>query len=195
MVALAEVALDGRLVVPHQGDDDLPVPGLVPALDDDVVALQDPRVDHRVAAHLEDVLALVAARGLGYLHVLLDVLLGQDRRAGGDGADDRQAPGAHLVDGSLDRRTGAPGGTVEQFQRTRLGRVAPQDAELLEVRKVGVHRGGRGEPHRLADIANGRRVAVLLRIAADEVEDLLLALGQVHWVPRSKGWANMCSIM
>src|ERR1700754_3907544 len=38
----------------------------------------------------------------------------------------------------------------------------------------------RRQPDRLADVAHRRRVAVLGRVALDEVEDLLLALGQVQ---------------
>src|SRR5829696_2875705 len=44
---------------------------------------------------------------------------------------------------------------------------------------MGVHRGGRMQPHRLADLADRRGVAVLLQVAADELEDLTLALAQV----------------
>jgi hypothetical protein len=36
------------------------------------------------------------------------------------------------------------------------------------------------EADRLADLADGRGVAVLGGVLADEVEDLLLALGQIH---------------
>src|SRR5947209_4713944 len=39
---------------------------------------------------------------------------------------------------------------------------------------------GRGKPHRLADVTDRGRISVLGRIALDEVEDLLLTLGQVH---------------
>ena len=35
------------------------------------------------------------------------------------------------------------------------------------------------QPHRLADLPHRGRVAVLAEVAADEVEDLLLALRQV----------------
>src|SRR5690348_2016586 len=56
--------------------------------------------------------------------------------------------------------------------------------------------GGRREPDRFADVAHRRRVAVLGRVLADEVEDLLLALGQIHLcvtpVPVDTA-TNMCS--
>jgi hypothetical protein len=52
-------------------------------------------------------------------------------------------------------------------------------AELLEVGQMRVHGGRRGEAHGLADVAHRRRIAVLRGVALDEVEDLLLALGQI----------------
>src|SRR3954451_15147495 len=61
-----------------------------------------------------------------------------------------------------------------------------------------VHGRRRREPHGLADIPHGGRVAVLGRIALDEVEDLLLALGEVHLsglLARhdERGCSNVCS--
>ena len=50
-------------------------------------------------------------------------------------------------------------------------------AGLGEIRQVRVDRGGRGKADRLADIAHRRGIAVLGRVALDEVEDLLLTLG------------------
>ena len=43
-------------------------------------------------------------------------------------------------------------------------------------------RRGRRQPDRLADVTHRRRVAVRRRVALDEVEDLLLSLGQIHLV-------------
>ena len=68
---------------------------------------------------------------------------------------------------------------VQQLDRPRLRRVAAQQPDLLEVREMGVHRRGRGQPDRLADVTHRRRIAVLRRVLLDEVEDLLLALRQV----------------
>jgi len=91
VVDLAEEALDGRLL-PHERHDDLAVLRRVLRSDHDVVALEDPRVDHRLAAHAQHVLAGAAsARDLRDLHVLLDVLLGQNRLSSGHRPDDRKA--------------------------------------------------------------------------------------------------------
>ena len=75
--------------------------------------------------------------------------------------------------------------------------IAPQQADLLEVREVGVH-GRRGrEADRLADVPHRRRISVLLGISPDEVKDLLLTLGQIYPLAPCSGsppnLANMCS--
>ena len=47
-------------------------------------------------------------------------------------------------------------------------------------------------PDRFADVAHRRRIAVLGRVLADEVEDLLLALGQIHVRGSPFGWTGAC---
>jgi hypothetical protein len=135
---------------------------------------------------------MVPTGDLRDLDVLLDVLLGEHRRARGDLADDRQSsPIAHRLLRLVD----------EQLDRPRLARIAPQQPDLLEVRQMRMHRRRRGQSDRLADVAHRRRVAVLGRVALDEVEDLLLALRQVQVhglrLPFSVGWLssdpNTCS--
>jgi hypothetical protein len=71
----------------------------------------------------------------------------------------------------------------------RLRRIAPEHANLLEVRQMRVHGRGRRKAYRFADVAHRRWIAVLGRVLADEVEYLLLALGQIHvsYAPRSGG--------
>src|SRR4249919_3667581 len=90
VVGLAEEALDGRLLA-DQGDDDLAVGGLLGGSHDDVVPLEDAGVLHALAADAKDVVAVLSADDIGNLDVLLDVLLGEDRLAGGYLADQRQA--------------------------------------------------------------------------------------------------------
>jgi hypothetical protein len=151
-----------------------------------VVAVEDAGVAHRVSAHTEHVLTRVATGERGHLDVLLDVLLGQHGRAGGNAADDGQATRAHGLLRLVD----------EQLEGARLGRIAPQEADLLEVREVRVDGRRRGQADRLADVADGRRVPVLGRVALDELEDLLLTLGQVqvHGCEPPEGrFPNMCS--
>ncbi len=126
VVVLAEEALHGRLLA-HERDDDLAVRRRVLPADDDVVAGQDPRVLHRVAAYAQDVLALLAARERRHLDVVLDVLLGEHGRAGGDLADERDAladDALHALHGRLDDRADVALHAIEQLDRPRLGRVA-----------------------------------------------------------------------
>ena len=92
------------------------------AADDDVVAVEDAGVDHRLAADAEQ--EAVARRGEDARdgHLLLDVLLGEDRRAGRDATEQRQHPTpAHVAARRL---------PVAQVERARLGRVALQRAAL-----------------------------------------------------------------
>ena len=64
---------------------------------------------------------------------------------------------------------------ADEVERARLGRIAPQQPEALQVGEVRVHGGRRGEPDGGADLAHGRRVAVLREVLVDEREDLALA--------------------
>ncbi len=118
-------------------------------------------------------------------------VLRQDRLTGGERADEGKAVGraddiADLLDSP-----------VEELDRPGLGRIPAEDSDLLEVREMLVDGRGRGQADRLADVPHRRRIPVERRVAFDEVEYLLLTLGQVHrvssfvgtWVP----WANMCS--
>jgi hypothetical protein len=95
------------------------------------------------------------------------------------------------------RRRDAADRAIEQLDGARLGRIAAQQAGLLEVRQVRVDgRGGR-QPDRLADVAHGGRIAVARRVLLDELEDLLLALGEVHGGGSLRGFSagrsNVCS--
>ena len=134
---------------------------------DDEVALEDAGVLHRLAADAQDVLAVLAAGDRGHLDVVLDVLLGQDRLS-------RPRPGRRAAGPVAARRARSPprcrprcrrpADAVEQLDRARLGRVAAQQAELLEVGQVRVHGRRRGEADGLADVAHRRRIAVLRRV-------------------------------
>ena len=61
------------------------------------------------------------------------------------------------------------------FEGSRL-----QQPDLLQVGQVRVHGRGRVQAHGFADLPHGRRVPGLRRVLADEVEDLLLPLGQIQ---------------
>ncbi len=190
VVRQQDTADDGQIVVALVGEE-ATVKRYFKEADHDPVVGQDPGILHRLAADPEQVLPVLAAGDLRDLHVVLDVLLGEQRLTGGDVTHEREP-------GRLDRRPDGVGRPVEQLDGAWLGRVAAQEADLLQVRQVGVHRRRRGEADRLADVAHCRRVALARRVALDEVEDLLLALrqvlGKIHSVVASSGqWNRGCS--
>src|SRR4051794_9131577 len=169
VVALTEVALDRRLSLgfvlgADDRHDDVAIGGRRLLAHDDRVAIEDARVLHRVAADLQDEIAAVAAGKRRHLDVLLDVLLSEDRRTGGDAADE----------GEPEWRNRALGLVGEDLHRAGLGRIAPQHPQALEVCEVRVHRRRRSQPDRLADVADGGRVPLLLAVALNELVDLPL---------------------
>src|SRR5690348_4882856 len=76
---LAEEPLDrrlvGNLVFARQRRDDVAVARILLAPHDDVVPVEDPGVDHRVAAHPEDELLAAPSQWLGNAYIALDRLL------------------------------------------------------------------------------------------------------------------------
>src|SRR5437763_7295515 len=130
-VRLPEEPLDrglvGRLVAARERDDHVAVLGVLLAANDDVVAVEDAGVHHRVAAYPEDELVTTARERLRNAEVALDRLLGQHRAAGRDLAYERQ----HVRLGRRPRGT-APL-TPDQLECARLRRVTPQQPGTLEV--------------------------------------------------------------
>ena len=173
------VGLDRRLAVDH-GCDDLAVVGgrLLP--DDDPVAVRDRGVDHRVADHLQQEQRAAADELAGEREDLLDRLLGEDRTAGSDPADDwdigrlgmRGALG-RLVHRTLQR--GCHLAREPDINGSGLGGIAPQEALPLQHRQLVRHARGAGEPDGLTDLADGGRVAPALDRFADHLEHLALA--------------------
>src|SRR4051812_40105257 len=134
--------LVGRLVVTGERDDDVAVAGVLRPAHHDEVAVEDACLDHRLALHPQHEVALERLRhGDG----LLEVLLGEQRSAGGDLPEQRQ-PG-QLDDLRLRRDGLLP---ASQLEGARLRRVAPQQPRSLEVREVGMHGRRRCQPDRLA---------------------------------------------
>ena len=112
----------------------------------------------------------------GERDVLLDVLLGEQRAAGGDLAE--RAAGARRRRSTAAAGSGSRALAADQLERARLGRVAAEQAGALEVRQVRVDGRGRGEADPLADLAHRRRVAVAVDVLDEVVPDLLLAGGE-----------------
>jgi hypothetical protein len=102
---------------------------------------------------------------------VLDVLDGEQRRAGGD----RARPAARRP---CPRRgwARASGPRARRAQRARLQILALQVALLLQRAQVIVHPVRRSDAEVQADLAQRRRVAALANGLRDEVEDLALAI-------------------
>src|SRR5262249_40513959 len=141
-VLVRPVVLDRGLVA-DQGHDDLARTGAVLLLYDDVVAGQDPGVDHAVAAGAQREQLLRLAEHLGELERAAIALLGEDRFAGGDATQNGDPGGGG-------RRAGA--------DAARDAPRAPDVAGLFEQVQVVAHTIGRRDGELPADLANrGRR--------------------------------------
>ena len=155
-------------------------------LDHDVVAVADGGVDHRLALDLQHEQLAAADQLLGEREDVLEVLLGQDRAAGGDPAEHRDVGGrrerrrrsrSRRSDVSSAAADRAPGGHhlgQEHLEGPRAVGVAPEEALLLEHPELVGDAGGAGQPDGLADLAHARRVAPLLDGVAEVREDPLL---------------------
>ena len=95
--------LDCGLAVEHGGDK-LSVASLVLRTDDDVVAVEDTRIDHGLAADLEHEEVAVPSYGRWKVEHILHMLLSSDGGTGGNATDERDS-GAfflHVGDGHFD---------------------------------------------------------------------------------------------
>ena len=136
----------------------------------DEVAVEDPGVDHAVAAHLQSEQAVGVAEHVGGLEPALEALLGQDRRAGRDAAQDGNAGAA------------TRGG--ERADAARDAAAASQVSGALEHGQVVAHPVGGFDSEGLADLADGGRVAVLERELLEEGQDLAGPIVEHRILPR-----------
>ena len=141
--------------------DDVAVAGVILGTHHHDVAVEDAGPDHRVSVDGEREVIAIVCEALGHGQVLLDVLIGEDRRPGGDAPDHRHRH----------RRRARLG----EGHGSGLGRVLSQEALALEVRELRVHARRRREPDGLADLADRRRVPPLAHGLRDDLEDPLLA--------------------
>src|SRR5438105_4583668 len=162
-IALLIEALEGRGVVLEDGDHDLPVACGLLGLDDDVIAVVDVVLDHRLPADPEYERVVPRRELRRKRHRLGPVLVGLDRLPGRDLADDRRAHDLGAV-------------TAGKGEGPRAGGLLLEAAVLLQLGQVVVHGRGRGEPDGLSDLTHARRVPALLDRLADVGEDPLGAL-------------------
>ncbi len=90
------------------------------------------------------------------------------------------APAATSPTRGIDGPHHAFGPLDEDLDRARLGGIAAQHAGALELGQVRVHGRRRVESEGAADLADRGRVAGLVEMTLDVLEDLALALGQVQ---------------
>src|SRR5882672_5647465 len=157
----------GSLTI-DQGNHSLAGLGLVAFLNDDVVPVLDVLVDHRVAAHLQDVAAPAPRQELvGHG----DRLVTRDRfdgSTGGDKAEQRQLGGARLALGRDD------------FNRPALVMGAPDVAFALEIGEVLVNGRQRLEAKLAGNLLETGGVALLFDVLPDVIQDLALAPRDWH---------------
>ena len=104
---------------------------------------------------------------LWHADLVLDVVLSEQWAAGGDLTDEWKT--AHV---GLSRiRRPAP---IHELDRPRLRRIALEHAGSLELREVCVDRRGRPQADGLADLSDGGRIAVLVDVLVQVLEDRAL---------------------
>src|SRR6267142_2290828 len=165
------LALAARLRLDHRDDDVVRLRGVLPP-DEHEIAVADMGLDHRLApdAEREDVLAAPGQRRRGDRHLAFAILLGQERRARGDPAEDRYGVMRPPRPGHVGKRQ-SPRGSPH-------ARAPLQLAFALERAQV-IERGPRGDPEPLAELAHGRRHAVLGLEAAHEAQHFPLPARQL----------------
>ena len=177
MTALPGEALDGGLIVDH-GHHDLALVGGGLTADHHQIPVEDAGVDHGVAPDPEGEVVPTMATGVKG-QVILDTLLGQDRRAGGHVAHDGDAVRLLPL-----RQRGGFRGLLDQADGPALAGADLDVAHLRQVLQVEVHRGGGAQAHGLADLPHGGGVALGLDGGHQVVIDLLLHFGQTPHLPR-----------
>ncbi|MGF6368377.1 hypothetical protein OKW40_001127 [Paraburkholderia sp. RAU6.4a] len=166
-----------RHVVAKPRDDDLAVLRFGALLHREQVAVENARVAHRQAAHLQQVVGLAREQRRVTRVVLRDMFLREDRATRRDPADQRQRQlhQARMRQGELIRRVLLPGQQADAARRA--GRefdhaLARQRAQMF-FRGIGRTEAEFGGNFR----ASGRKAGAFDR-AADQIENLLLSCGE-----------------
>src|SRR5262249_24216826 len=148
-IRLAIELFDGRIAAADQRDDGLAVVGAVAALDDDVVAVANAVLDHRIALDPQAERVVAAHEILGHADSLaiLDCL---DRTARGNLAKQLKMGDQGLL------RLG------RDLQRAAVIVLAGNETLELEIAEMLVNGRERREPEVLTDLGERRREAVLL---------------------------------
>src|SRR6267142_293614 len=145
--------------------------GLVAFLNDDVVAVLDVLVDHRVAAHLQDVAAAASRQELVRHR---DRLVTRDCF---DGSTSRNEPEQRQL-----RSAGLTLGR-DDFDRPALIMRAADVPFALEIGEVLVNRRQRLEAKLAGDLLETGGVPLLFDVLSDVIQDLALAPRDRHKAP------------
>src|SRR5262249_44192880 len=132
------------------------------------VAIVDAVRDHGRAARSQRV-ALVSDRPDGKLDVLVGIFDGLDRLTRGNATDDRDTHHARLGLFAAAR-------DADQLQAARNLAVTADATLTLQDLEVVVHHGRGRDPDLIANLADARRVAPLVHVGLDVLQDVLLAL-------------------
>ena len=162
---LEEPADRSKLIAKHE-DDSVAIGGNAAILDHQEVAVQQELVRQRVALDAQRIQG--ATHGERWRQ--RDALRRTNRL-------ERTPAGDLAEQGHLDAR-GWIG--IHQLDSTTLVLCLANVSLLHELLDVLVHRGRRRQAEVRADLFERRRVSLILQIAADIVENLLLALCQIH---------------
>src|SRR5262249_53759871 len=154
--ATALQSLHGDFVVDPRNDD-FAVARFVGLVDRQQIAIEDAYVDHAVAVDAQQIIGARAKEAAGQITRVLAVFLREDRTTGSDAPDDRQ-PGRF---GQPDAARGAR----HHFDRAFA-------CECFQVFFRGVRRF---ETELARDVGARRRIAGVVDVATDEIEDLRLA--------------------
>ena len=149
------------------GHDDVAVLRRILLVDEDVVAVEDACVDHRLAVHREHEVRSPADEPAGHREAVFDVLFGEDGRAGGDAADDGQIHDVVALDG----RRGLLRLAADDVHRAALAGLLLDEPLILQLPDGLVDRGRGLDAQIPRDVADRGRIAPLGHVFAHVFQD------------------------
>ena len=168
----ASECFDRGLVAGDPRHDDVAVVGRLLLTGDDVVAIENAGLDHRVAADAQHEQITFAREIGGEGQEFFDIFLGQNIGTGGHVADE-----GYMVD-STARDNGPAIAIPVDFDGPGQVGVPFEEAEALQRAEVIVHGRRGGEPHGFADFSDRRGETTVFHTGFDALEDAALTVGE-----------------
>ena len=165
MPILLEISLDRRAVINHRNDD-FAVERLAGLAHNNVVAVKDARLNHRIALDMEDKVFAFTQHNVRNRHILFQIFLRENRLTCRHAPDNRHGGG--VVADKIR--------VARHFHRARFHRVTVKQTALFQPLKMPMHGGGGFQPDRLRNFAHGRRITFCLNFRLDKIEDALLII-------------------